>query len=180
METIDALNKRLADIYGIETDSSNAIWRVVWADDQIEKRQTDYVNGVFHLTPQIVEMKKYQHVQGKYILERLVLVPEHQQKELCGIKKSYEIMWTFEDANGNALPPKWEVCEIVIDSVYAKQYGPQHLAKYKRTNEDEAREEAQRLAEISAELFGNETEVTDALAHKEGVVVPSNYDKGVH
>lgn len=180
METLESINQRLKDIYGIETDSSNPIWRVVWSDDQLEKRQTDYVNGVFHLTPQIVELKKYGHIQSKYVLERLVLVPEHQQKELCGIKKSYEPMWTFEDAHGNPLPPKWEVCEIVIDSVYAKQYGPQHLAKYKRTNEDEARDEAQRLAEIHAELFGNETEVTDALAHKEGVVVPSNYDKGVH
>lgn len=180
MEPIVELNKRLADIYGIETDSSNPIWRIVWSDDQTEKRLTDYENGVFRLTPQVVEMRKYAHIQSKYVLERLVLVPDHQQRELCGIKKSYEPMWTFEDAHGNALPPKWEVCEIVIDAVYSKQYGPQHLAKYKRTNEDEARDEANRLAAIHAELFGNETDVTDALAHKEGVTVPSNYDKGVH
>lgn len=182
METIEAINKRLADIYGIETDSSNPMWRVVWSTDQIEKRLTDYVDGVFRLTPVVIDYLKYakdENTKDKYILERLVLVPEHQMRELCGIKKSYEPMWVFHDVHGNPLPPKWEVCEIVIDSVYSKQYGPQHLAKYKRTNEDEAREEANRLAGIQAELFGNETDVTDAVAHKEGVFVPSKYEKGV-
>jgi hypothetical protein len=35
----------------------------------------------------------------------------------------------------------------------------------------------QRISEMQMELFGDETEVGDALRYKEGIVVPSNYNK---
>jgi hypothetical protein len=35
----------------------------------------------------------------------------------------------------------------------------------------------QRITKLHEELFGNETEVGDALRYKEGVTVPPNYDK---
>lgn len=175
MEPVETINQRLADTFGIETDSNLPIWRIVWSEDQTEKRQSDYTEtGVFLLTPRILEFKKYPYIKERFILERLVLVPEFQQKELCGVKKSYEPLFTFENRKGEFLPPKWEVCEIVIDSVLAVQ-GKSSLAKYLDNPDPERADEIKGIYE---ELFGNETDVTDALAYKEGVTVPSNYTKG--
>jgi hypothetical protein len=54
--------------------------------------------------------------------------------------------------------------------------GKKSLRKYiddEKNTSPEGRE--QKISEMQAELFGNETDVGDALAYKEGVVVPSTY-----
>ena len=35
----------------------------------------------------------------------------------------------------------------------------------------------QKINELQGELFGNETDTGDALAYREGIVVPNNYKK---
>jgi hypothetical protein len=171
-ETISSLNQQLVDAFGLDTSTNQSIFRIVWSDDETEKRMVSDIGGIHLLYPEIREVKKYPYVKGMYILERLVLVPYYQRHELADVKLSYEPIWTFCDKAGNYLPPTWPACKFVVDTLYAA-LGKKSLAKYAEDTGPEQKEE--RIKKISDELFGNETDVGDALAHKAGVVVPSNY-----
>lgn len=120
---VEVINQRLVDFYGIDTFSSNPIFRVVWSNDQFEKRLMEYTDGgIALLYPEVREVPKYRNWNpNRYILERLVIVPEEQQKELAGLKVSYEPLYTYEDGRGNYLPPKLEATKFIIDSVLSAQ-----------------------------------------------------------
>ena len=172
MEPITTLNQRLIDHFGLDTASSNPIFRVVWADDQVEKRKMDTLDsGVVLLHPQVREVKKYSYLHDVHVLERLVIVPDEQQIELAGVKMSYEPLWVFVDATGNPLPPKWEPIKLIVDTLHAA-IGKKSLKKYVDPDASEGAQE-ERITKLHDELFGNETVVGDALRYKEGVVVPN-------
>lgn len=178
MESIEVLNERLIEYYGIDTTTGNAIFRIVWADTQTEKKLiTEGEHGVFFLFPEVQEVKKYPYLKGLYVLERLSIVPEINQDELPTSKLSYEPVWAYCDGDRNYLPPIWIPTKFVIDSLYAA-LGKKSLAKYVE-DEKETTEEGrqQRILEMQEELFGNETETGDALAYGEGIVVPESYKK---
>ena len=168
---IEILNKELRDLFGIDTVTGDPIWRVVWSEDQYEKRLVKFSDGgIEYIHPVIEKRKKYTYIKDRFILEQLVLVPELQQAELAGKKISYECLWTFEDNKGNPLPPKLEACQLIINTVNAVK-GKSSLAKYVDNSEEPDVKKA-RLKKIHEELFGNETNVGDALAYKTGVVNP--------
>lgn len=176
-EPIDVLNKRLMEHFGVSWDG-RPIFRIVFSEDQFEKRLTDRTDsGVLLLVPEVRELPKYkQWIHNCYLLERLVIVPEAQQLEAAA-KTSYEPLYVYMDKDGFPLPPHWTVTKFVIDNVYAAE-GKSGLAKYKEDLSKETPEGREKyLQDLQEELFGNETNTTDALAYKEGVVVPSNYEK---
>jgi hypothetical protein len=172
MESVETLNKRLIEYWGYGNgDSPN--FRIVFSDDQLEKqygtRSRFTSNGIFLGTDtEVAEVPKYSWIIGKYLLEQLQEVPLINKRELLDRKLSYEPRWTFEDKFGNPLPPKWEVCELVILSIM-KNRGPKHFAKY--TEGDPVQERLERVMKIEDELYGNESNLGDALAHKEAVVL---------
>lgn len=177
-EAIKSINQGLISLYGIDTISGEPIWRVVWSEDQIEKRRMNVTDsGIALLVPEVREVPKYrQWIKEKYVLERLTIVPEINADELPVSRLSYEPLWVFEDKNGNYLPPKLLVCKFVIDGVYAA-LGKSSMAKYvDPDNNSEAAKlnREQRLFDLEREIFGNETSTTDALHQRRGVVVPSN------
>jgi hypothetical protein len=174
-ETIESINRQLIDLYGIDTVSGKPIWRIVWSEDQYEKRLVNVVDsGLFLTEPIVREVPKYRHyIREKYILEYLSIIPEFQKSDLPSTKVSYEPIWTFVDAQGNYLPPKLEAAKFIIDAINAAR-GKKSMAKYKEEGIDNPIEmQQQRVAQIEAELFGNETAITDALAHGQGIVVPN-------
>lgn len=175
METIETLNARLAEYYGIDTASSQPIFRIVWSEDQFENRLTDTLDsGIQLLFPVIRRCRKYNYLKDLHILERLVVVPEEQVKELAGVKVSYEPLFAYRRDDGVPLPPTWETTKFVVDTVYAAM-GKKSLRKY--TEDLSAEEQDARITRLQQELFGNETAEGDALAYKEGIVVPTNYTK---
>jgi len=177
-EKIETINSQLVNLFGINTVNGLPMWRVVWSEDQFEKRAvTTTDNGIVLLQPVVKEFPKYRHyIREKYILERLVLIPESQQNELPVTKLSYEPIWTFMDAYGNYLPPSLPAAKFVIDSLYAAM-GKKSLASYKDPDVDQPKERhLARVEKLESELFGNETSTGDALAYGTGIVVPRNYD----
>lgn len=168
-EKIESLNRQLKDLYGIDTLTALPLWRIVWSEDQYEKRVTEYTDsGVALLFPEVRELPKYkQWIHEKYVLENLVLVPEQNQKELGRAKFSYEPIYVFMDRGMNYAAPCIEVAQWNIDCINAAK-GQGNLAKYKDKSESPDEREV-RLQRIERELFGNETETGDALAHGEGV-----------
>ena len=155
---IKIINQRLIDYFGMDSLTSKPMWRIAWANDQYEKRLTKYTPEGFELiVPQVFELPKYQWLKDRWILERLVLIPDVHVGELPTQKQSYECMWAFEDRNGNPLPPKYEACKFIIDAVYAAM-GKKSLRKYvdaEEKNPVEVKEE--RIKTLTEELFGDES-----------------------
>lgn len=187
METVETLNQRLFERYGnysydqrvkglIQTNLP--LFRIVFSDDQFEKRYTDYTKeGLLLQMPRVEEKPKYRHyIQHKYLIERLTAIPDFVESDLVE-RLSYEPLWVFEDRFGNPLPPKWEVCEIVIDQVHraaARAVGEkiEDPSKLEANPKIGAEVRLARIKRLEEEMFGNETRVTDSLATKEAIVVP--------
>lgn len=185
-EPIETINARLIDFFGVDTLTGLPIWRVVWSEDQMEKRlgtYTDYTPSGIWLreVTEVREVPKYrQWIQQKFVLERLTLVPEVNQDELPTSKLSYEPLWVFEDRYGRYLPPKFEAAQLVIDTVYAVQYSDHNLSRYKDPeNSQEASIELkkQRVDEYIEQLFGDESGLLGTTITGESIIVPRNYKK---
>lgn len=186
-EKVDSLNQQLIDLYGIDTITGMAMWRIVWSDDQFEWRQGTYDDyspaGIYLRTVTEVRwVPKYrQWIRSKWVLERLVLIPEISSGDLPATKLSYEPLYPFETNSGQYLPPRIDATQFVIETVLAAQ-GKSSLAKYKDpvsglSAEDYRDMKEAEIQSIQEELFGNETDTGDALAHGEAVIVPHNYKK---
>jgi hypothetical protein len=178
METIETLNQRLIDHYGADSDTGRPIFRIVWANDEIEKRLVyELDTGIHLLYPEVQEVKKYPYLRDLYVLERLVIVPYPNQTELPTQKLSYEPVWTYCDADRNYLPPIWSATKFVVDALYAA-LGKKSMAKYVEDEINTTSEGREyRIKQLQRELFENETEISDALHYKEGIIVPNNYKK---
>lgn len=180
LESLDTINRRLRDYYGVAWNNFS-IWRISWSENQIEKRfgtYTDYSSeGIYLRTvTEWREVPKYrQWIQDKWVLERLTVVPDVNRDEL-GEKISYEPIYVFEDQRGFPLPYKWEAAQFVIDTLNAAA-GKSNMAKYVDNDPNTEEVIENRVNKLQEELFGNETQITDALSQQRGIVVPSNYKR---
>lgn len=165
-ESIESLNKKLLDDYGTEFGDAPR-FRVVFSEDQYEKRLTDFTDEGFELIhPEVRLLPKYkQYIREKYILEHLI--PIVGETDLL-TKVSYEPAWVFQDKNGKYLPPFYEGCKHVIESMYAVMNQAGAFTRYKDKNIS-PEEHAAHLKKIEDELFGNETETGDHLAYGTGI-----------
>lgn len=181
----ERINALLRDKFGIDTVSGLPIWRVSWAPDQYEKRYgtySDYTpSGIcIRTVAEVREVPKYPYLDRIYILENLQAIPMVNVGELPTATLSYEGLYPFTHRlTGEYLPPKWEMCEFVIDCVYSAM-GKKSLRKYVDPDDTEDPLEAKqkRVKEIYDYLYGDETRVTDALASKTGIVVPQGLGDG--
>jgi hypothetical protein len=175
VEKVESLNRQLTDEYGLDSSTGRSIFRIVWANDQLEKRLTDTLDsGIQLLYPIVREVKKYSYLKDFWVLERLVVVPDINKSELPTSKLSYEPVWAYRDDHNQAVPPTWEGTKFIVDTLYAA-LGKKSLAKYTEEPESQLREK--RVQKLQEELFGDETEIGDALRYKEGIVVPNTYKK---
>jgi|SRR5215510_560826 len=187
-ETIDSLNKQLADLYGVDTVTGQPMWRIVWSEDQFEHRLGTYDDyspaGLYLRTVTEVRwVPKYrQWIKKKYVLEHLVAIPDANMPELPATKTSYEPIYPFQTTSKKYLPPTIQAAKFAIELIHAAMGSRSDVAKYKDPYAGKTMEECHemKVAEIDSlqeELFGNESYVGDALAHKEAIIVPRNFEK---
>ncbi len=177
MNEVERINHYLVGQYGY-FDGIRPKFRVVFSDDQHEKRWTSYTDtGIELLNPEVRELRKYPYINGKYVLEHCLHVPPFVTTDLVD-KFSYEPIWSFQDSKDNALPPNLDVCKLIIEQLHSqtkKSIG----AKYKDPEMVDPKMapemQAARINKLKEELFGNDTDTGDALHYKEGIVVPNNY-----
>lgn len=168
-EPIEEINEKLLREYGRSIDDGRANYRVVWSDDQMEKRRVTHNDrGEELIHPEIDIRPKYrQYIRHRFILEWLV--PVIGETDLLE-KVVYEPLWTFQNKTGDYLPPFFDGCKFLIDRQKGSMNATVIGAKYK---EDTSREAyLANLQKVENELFGNETDVGDALAYGDGIVVP--------
>jgi len=162
-ESVESINGQLISLFGIDTISGDPMWRVVWSENQFEKRLMDTTDEGFHLlTPEVREVPKYrQWIKERYVLERLTIVPEINAQDLPSQKVTYEPMWVFETQHGVYLPPKLEAAKLVIDTVYtATGKMVAGLAKYKdpdSNQENALNNKKERIDGLVNDLFGDES-----------------------
>ena len=175
-ESITGINGQLVNLFGIDTITGQAMFRVIWAPYEREKRLVDTTDtGIVLLTPEVREVPKYPWIVQKFVLERLVLIPDSSLKELPTQKLSYEPIWVFMDKEGNYLPPAMWACEFIIDALYAAM-GKKGLRKYvdaEAENPVEARN--QRVDKLVTELFGDESDLLGRTITGEAIAMPQNY-----
>ncbi len=179
-EPIEVINRRLKERYGRFSTTNFPLYRVVWGDDEIELIWTSLTKEGFDLTyPELISKPKYrQWAPHVYFLERVLERPDVGKAEGAPAEGiGYEPLWCFMDHNQNPLPPKWEVCEIVIESIMvaaAKAVGTHHTPKYKDPysglkTEEIIEKQRQALDSLEKDIFGNESPEGTALAHGWGV-----------
>lgn len=180
-EPIESINNQLIDEFGIDTITGQPIFRIVWAADQYEKRMSKFTEeGLEMLHPKVMELPKYPQndldYKERYILERLVLVPDVNSSELLTVL-SYEPLWVFRDRYNNYLPPTFWAAKFAIDCVYAHM-GKRSLAKYvdeETKNPVEAIEK--RINKLEEELFGDESNLLGRTITGEAVGYTTSIEK---
>lgn len=177
-QDLDYLNTRLLNTYGRWEDHPK--YQLVWSDDQYEKRWTKYGDsGIELVHPEVREVFKYPQARHRYVLEMAMPIPDFARTDLT-TKFSYEPIWTFEDKKRQFLPPRWDAIYFIIEQVQnaaARAVGVKYKDPTAGLKSEVEEHQKQELDEIYQELFGNETDVTDALAYKEGISVPHNYER---
>jgi len=179
-------NLKLREWFGYQQhgNESQANFRLVWSEDHLEVRKMTHTKeGLVLLYPEMQQVPKYhQWVQEKYILERLQMVPAFIQDEYIHLL-TYEPLWVFErlDEHGNILQPHLRVVKFLIEYVLLGQRSPDSYKKYidpdSKPGEAIAAKEA-RVDLLMKELFGNESDLGDALAHKTAITVPGRRPTG--
>ena len=176
-ESLETLNKRLADFYG-KAENGLPNWRVVFSEDQFEQRFGTFDvtsdKGIYLRTETgVLQVPKYSYLKEKYVLEKFIyLTTAEAITELCA-NYSYEPVWVFAehgDPNGKALPPIWPAIQFVIRSTLGNK---EPLAF---TDKDSPEEKEKRIREILD--YFDTSETADALFYKQGIVVPSSYQSG--
>jgi hypothetical protein len=166
VEDLKEINKRLIEFFGTDTVTGQPIWRIVFSEDQFEKRKgtyDDFTSGGIYLrtVTEVRLVPKYkQWIHSKYVLERLVAVPDQNIEELPTVRMSYEVLWVFEDKDGNYLPPKWEAAQFIIETVLAAQHGTHNLKKYidnEDSQEASLKMKSERVDKIIEELWGDQS-----------------------
>jgi len=164
-ESLARFNEKLMNDFGYFGASDKPRFRLVWSEDQIDKRLTHYTKDGFQLnSPIVVEVKKYaQWIHEKYLIEMLCEIPSGHE-ELTINKLSYENIWTFEDKYGHPLEPRYDFAKFMIENLLeVMTTGKTIGAKYKVTNEEERQQRIVEIDKLEEMLYGNESKITDAL-----------------
>ncbi|SRR6266496_1570150 len=127
---IDSINKTLHENYRVL--DGRPIYRLVWSDNQLEKRFSDkWCDYYGHILIRseykaVRTIKKYWHITPPcWILEKLVFLPSSWHvkelvKELVEAHNgSYEPVYTFRDAKNNPLPVVFEVVDFILQGLHA-------------------------------------------------------------
>lgn len=177
VEPIDSINGQLKDLFGVDTVTGREMYRVSFSEDQFEKRlgtYNDYTReGIYLRTvTEVREVPKYrQWIHGKYILERLTVVPDINAEDLPTSKLSYECIFVFENFKGEPLPPRVDVAKIAIDSLHAGM-GKSSMAKYKDDYSQYTPEARNKRINELMEYLWDPSDISESLHQGEGIVVP--------
>lgn len=179
---IAEINRQLREIYGIDTESAQPMWRVSWAADQYELRMDDVTaNGVQLLRPELMNLPKYSWIKDEWILENLVVVPVANLLEIPASKKSYECIWSFHDRLKKPIKPEFWACQFLIEMVQSVKTGnPMNVRRYYdpevgKTEMEQLEINKRRIDELVEQLFGDESDLIMRTVTGEAIAMPPNY-----
>lgn len=171
---INNINKKLKENYGCNL-SGQPIFRVVFSDDQREKRfgkYAEYYGKIFlREFNGLKEVPKYPYLQHLWILERWMPPTLSHTIEIPEtVAGSYEPVYVFQDAQGKGLPVVERVIHKIIYGLFHIEL-PGHVASLQKTEEEEAirKEIAETVLELEEQ---GRTWIGHRLHSKEAIVRP--------
>jgi hypothetical protein len=152
---IHLINRKLRDQYGIDVASDLPKYRIVWSDDELEKRTglfQDFVPGTNILIRSVYEMrevKKYNYLDPQYILEKLT--PNVNNPEIM-FGLVYEPVWCFKEQRELI----WRAIDLLIRF---SQHPYKPFTEKELENMDEAQriEDEKIMARMLDELVPNDS-----------------------
>lgn len=173
---VRSINKKLAELYGKNLDG-RPFYRIVWSENTTEKRIGTFYdfNGIIFTRTfkGMREVRKYEDpgFRERFILEKLIPMLENQEVwDSAFGQGSYEPIWVFRGPNNTFRRPTLKAVEFLLGMIQGE--------KRKLTEKDIDDMEEQLLEKETEENFNMLNDVSTmahALAHKEGIVVPTNY-----
>lgn len=170
---IEALNKRIADIYGKGIDDKSAKYRVVFADYQIEtitgwwEKHTEaglYLGREFCTRT----TKKYLMYEGFWLLEYFQLNTSNEISE----RFVYDVLWVFRSKDNKPLPPDWEVIEKIVYFHTHKAAPPSQATLDHDYNERIEKEKIEML-----DFLRHDKTMPDRMFDTPLVTVPANFER---
>lgn len=161
VETVDAINARLLDRYG--KDLYRQRYRLVWANDQLEKRKgtyRDFEKSTLIFLREVIEIRevpKYPDFQGYYVLETSAMPGIY--KDIID-HNGYEPIFVFRKNDGTPLEPNWRAIEFFINRLNTP-VTPQFVSDEEIQTAQEKQDEED--AKYFMELLENPTEVIKGL-----------------
>lgn len=170
---VDDINKVIKN-YGLN-QYGDPIFRVVFSDDQVEKRKgtfNEYYGQIFvRTTIDIKEVQKYQWIKRKWILERWAPGSISYHPDLVTDKDGvYICVYIFQDKDGNYLPPLLKVCEIVIKQLLNPRGKSEALAQDKILEEKIEEIEVNKIEE-EFKIASDEAALKDKKSSRETMSV---------
>lgn len=172
----EMVNKKLKELYGTD-DEFRAIFRVVWSDEQVEKRFGTFSNwyGPIFISEYkgMDVVKKYPYIKHRWVLEKLMFAMTDEVIGLDLNNRSYEPVYTFEDKFGRELPVEWWAVEMIVKRLLGVMSG---TVEKMRESDVEAAEDAAHAKEVAytenylANIQGGDVAVK--LNAREAIVVP--------
>ena|SRR3990167_6700285 len=181
--SIERLNNYLARDYGY-FNGQYPLYRLVWSEDQFEKRETYYTDeGLELLHKEVRLLPKYkQHIHNKFILERCLGIPDFVQTDLVE-NYSYEPLHVFKIGRGDSyeFDTFYGACKFIIEQVHEAAKRAYYGSNYKSPEDKMLPDELLYTRKLEVDkmyefLFGNESEVTDNLNAGSGIIVPNSYN----
>lgn len=174
--TVELVNKKLKEYYGTD-DSGRQIYRVVWSDDQIEKRFGTFremYGSIFVREYRGMDVvKKYPYIKHRWVLEKLMFALTDEVIGLDLDGRCYEPIYTFEDKFGQELAVEWWAVEMIVKRLLGVMGG---TVEKMRDSDVEAAEDAAYAKEVAytedylADIQGGDVAVK--LNAREAIVVP--------
>jgi hypothetical protein len=146
-----------------------ALYRVVFSDDQTEKRFgtfNDFHGNLFIRSfTGVREVKKYPYIVGRYVFERWFPPELTQHDELIGSEKgSYEPIYVFETYKGEPLPVTLKICQFLVRCCES----PQVMTPQERMDLAQQAEDAE-IKEFVDTLTEDSDPLLNALHMKEAI-----------
>lgn len=132
MSLVRKMNNRLKMFYGLDVSFNVPRYRVVWSDDETEKRMGTYTKtteaGIYlGVETGMREIRKYWYLKPCFILERLVIIENRDQFAVVQKPYTYEPMLPFisPPPEENQLPLDWKPLHFAIQAYINRSKAPE-------------------------------------------------------
>lgn len=140
MSDVLDINHRLLRLYGRDTVYDKPIYRIVWSEHLIEKREGEYEDytpsGIYLGTKKgIREVPKYWYLAHPcWVLEKFHTIFARGTYDEVKEPYLFEPIFVFLDGNDNPLPLAWKAIEFVITAYNTAE------ANFKNVMEDKEKQ----------------------------------------
>jgi hypothetical protein len=173
----DIVKKINESIRSYGSDNERPLFQVVWSDNEREWRHGTFAKYYkqMYLGEEVCTkfVPKYNYIQSRWIIEKFNSPNSNFDEELpLAHQGTYEPIYVFE-ADGKPLPPRLDVCEIVIHTIlYPWEKAKQHAAIEDMILKAEAKD----LKEMRELLDGDDSDLQYRL-HSGGAVLNAQETK---